>query len=66
MGTEGVTFSKCSSCGQQGGLHLESCPYFNIPNYNVGNYGWVCSKCGASNSPFTSQCPCSINYKVTC
>lgn len=27
--------------------------------------GWICSRCGSSNGPFVSQCPCSRTSTVT-
>lgn len=24
----------------------------------IGNYGWLCPRCGRGNSPYTMTCPC--------
>lgn len=41
----------------------------NESNNNPGGmYGWICPKCGAVMSPFTSFCPnCTKrNFEITC
>ena len=29
-------------------------------------HGWVCPKCGRTLSPYTTVCPCSDKWEVTC
>lgn len=67
----------------EGRYHCYSCGYDEItlpktivqtddPNVEVGApagmYGWICPKCGAVMSPWTSTCPnCTqSNWTVTC
>lgn len=36
-----------------------------VPEYDYGNYGWICPKCGAVLSPSTQECPYCTPYKLT-
>ena len=29
-------------------------------------YGWICPVCGRGMSPFTTSCPCTEKWEVTC
>lgn len=38
-----------------------------VKKQTAGMYGWICPKCGAGLSPFTTICPCSMpKWEVTC
>ncbi len=70
--------NSCSKCGKPFiyvgdippmGFTIGLEPYCtcNIKPNPTPMHGWICSKCGASLSPFTAICPCSnVPYKVTC
>jgi len=54
---EKIIFTLCENCKEK------------IKNNNqiFYNYGWICPKCGAVLSPYTTSCTCSpINMQITC
>lgn len=71
---------KCAKCGYHEVTTVGTNPFSlsNIPtaedalqehnNKPGGLYGWICPKCGAVMSPFTSFCPnCTQrNWEITC
>lgn len=56
----------CSSCLKAHDLYEPNVSY--IKEKSTGLYGWICPKCGAVMSPFTSFCPnCTQqNWELTC
>lgn len=69
---------RCEKCGKpfvyvgdvpDGGFMEGLEPYCtcNLKKQTDGMYGWICPKCGAGLSPFTTICPCSMpKWEVTC
>ena len=69
---------RCEKCGKpfvyvgdvpDGGFMEGLEPYCtcNVKKQTAGMYGWICPKCGAGLSPFTTICPCSMpKWEVTC
>ena len=69
---------RCDKCGKPfvyvgdipyGGFIEGLEPYCtcNLKKQTAGMYGWICPKCGAGLSPFTTICPCNMpRWEVTC
>lgn len=73
------TFKRCPACGYNETLSvgspntlletlLDNEKFEEKPFNTGGMYGWICPKCGAVMSPFTSFCPnCTQrNWEITC
>jgi len=65
--------NRCKECGKllyddHSGTGLpDLCKCYEAKEKSVfGAYGWICPVCGAGNSPFTTTCPCTRKYEVTC
>ena len=56
---------KCPICGRLVTSNNHICHEQTTPQTNTGLPGWICSKCGASNSPYKMRCDCTP-MKLTC